>query len=107
MSEVAIKEKKVFYNIHALKLRKLKGYSIQSRKFAELFREGFKRFEHKWANVRTDRGPLTLMEGWVKLDLENFQQDVVGLANGFLELDQLIDDTLEKFVISNLNTLPK
>lgn len=97
ISDLAIKEKKVFYNIHALKLRKLEGYSIQSRKFAEIFRDGFKRFEDKWENVRTDLGPLTLMEGWIKLDLETFQDDVLQLANGFLAIEHLIDDTLEKF----------
>src|ERR1700761_569783 len=40
-----IKEPKLFYNIHALKLRKLTGYAITSRKFADDFREEFKSFE--------------------------------------------------------------
>lgn len=85
------------YNIHALKLRKLKGYSIQSRKFAELFREDFKDYTHKWKNVSTNHGPLTLMEGWLKLDLETFQDKVLKKAYNFLEIEHLIDTTLEKF----------
>ena len=40
-----IKEHKLFYNIHALKLRQLKGYNITSRKFASDFREQFKSHE--------------------------------------------------------------
>jgi hypothetical protein len=91
------KEQKLFYNIHALKLRKLKSYSIESRKFADTFRKGFKRFENQWPNVSVQFGPLTLMEGWVKADEENLEKEIHELANRFLEIDFLIDDTLEKF----------
>ena len=44
INDPAIEEQKLLYNIHALKLRKLKGYSIQSRKFADAFRKSFKEF---------------------------------------------------------------
>ena len=37
ISDSSIKEQKLLYNIHALKLRQLKGYSIPSRKFAAIF----------------------------------------------------------------------
>lgn len=97
VSNSSIKEQKLLYNIHALKLRQLRGYSIQSRKFADIFRESFKGFEHKWNNVSVDFGPLTLMEGWLKLDLENFQDDIMELANNFLEIEHLVDDTLAHF----------
>lgn len=88
---------KIRYNIHALKLRNLKNYVIQSRKFAETFRRAFSIYESKWPNVSTTTGPLTLMEGWIKLDLENFQEDVVALANNFLTIEHLIDETLMQF----------
>ncbi len=97
ISGSSIKEQKLLYNIHALKLRQLKGYSIQSRKFAVIFRDGFKAFEHKWENVSVDLGPLTLMEGWLKIDEGNFQDDILGLANNFLEMEHLVDDTLSHF----------
>ncbi|MCW3083495.1 MAG: hypothetical protein JWP12_861 [Bacteroidetes bacterium] len=97
INDSTIAEQKIFYNIHAFKLRQLKGYSIQSRKFAELFRADFKNFEHKWKNVSVDFGPLTLMEGWLKIDLENFQDDILKLANGFLEIEHLVDNTLVRF----------
>jgi hypothetical protein len=97
ISESSIKEQKLLYNIHALKLRQLKGYSIQSRKFAAIFRESFKAYACKWKNVRVDYGPLTLMEGWQSIDMENFQNDIVELAHNFLEIEHLIDETMANF----------
>jgi len=97
VSDSSIKEQKLLYNIHALKLRQLKGYFIQSRKFADIFRDSFKAFENKWKNVSVDFGPLTLMEGWLKIDVENFQDDILELANNFLEIEHLVDNTLAKF----------
>jgi hypothetical protein len=97
INDTAIREHKIFYNIHALKLRKLKGYLIESRKFADAFRNGFKKFEHQWKNVSVKFGPLTLMEGWSKIDLEDFQDEILELANNFLEIEQLVDKTLVEF----------
>ena len=97
ISDSSIKEQKLLYNIHALKLRQLKGYSIQSRKFAGIFRDSFKAFEHKWKNVSVDFGPQTLMEGWQSIDTENFQNDILELANNFLEIEHLVDDTIANF----------
>jgi len=90
-------KQKLFYNIHALKLRHLEGYSIQSRKFADSFRKRFKDHEHNWQNISVNFGPLTLMEGWLKIDRENLQSDIVKLANNFIEMEHLIDNTLKDF----------
>ncbi len=97
VNDSAVKQQKVFYNIHALKLRNLNGYSIQSRKFAEIFRQRFTAFSYQWQNVSLEFGPLTLMEGWIKLDPVNFQNQVLKLANNFLQIEYLIDDTLAEF----------
>jgi hypothetical protein len=97
VSDSTIAKQKIMYNIHALKLRELKGYKIQSRKFAETFREDFKEYEQEWQNVSVNHGPLTLMEGSIKLDLENFQEEVLKLANNFLKIEHLIDQTLNRF----------
>jgi hypothetical protein len=97
VSDSSIEQQKLLYNIHALKLRQLKGYSIQSRSFADMFRNSFKKFEHKWRNVSVKFGPLTLMEGWVKIDVKNFQNDILELANNFLEIEHLVDNTLAHF----------
>ena len=100
LNDSTLEKHKIMYNIHALKLRKLKGYSIQSRKFAEVFRESFKDYEQKWQNVSVNHGPLTLMEGWIKLDLENFQEEVLKLVSNFLEIEYLIDHTLNQFKLA-------
>lgn len=97
VNEITLQEKKIYYNIHALKLRKLNGYNIESRKFANSFREKFKNYSHKWENVRTDFGPLTLMEGWVELKNEKVEEKILQLANNFLEIENLIDKTLVEF----------
>jgi hypothetical protein len=97
INDSTIQKQKIMYNTHALKLRNLKGYSIQSRKFAETFRTGFKVYENEWSNVSVNHGPLTLMEGWIKLDLENIEKDILELANNFLTIEHLIDETLLQF----------
>ncbi|KAF2327327.1 hypothetical protein [Flavobacterium daemonense] len=97
INDSSIKKQKIMYNIHALKLRKLKGYTIESRKFAENFRNYFEKYLHKWPNVSTNFGPLTLMEGWIELDTENFQKEILEICTNFLEIEFLIDDTLAPF----------
>jgi len=37
------------------------------------------------------------MEGWLKINLGNFQDEILELANNFLEIEYLIDDALAKF----------
>lgn len=97
INDSAIKAEKLLYNIHALKLRRLKGYSIESRKFAEIFRASFKDFEYIWKNVSVQFGPLTLMEGWLKINPDNLQNEILKLANNFFEIEHLVDDTLAWF----------
>jgi hypothetical protein len=96
VSDESIREGKLLYNIHALKLRQLAGYSIKSREFAEAFRSEFKPFQKKWPNISVNFGPLTLMEGWVPLDEENFENIIIDLSYKFLEIAFIIDDLLKK-----------
>jgi hypothetical protein len=84
---------RLLYNIHALKLRKLQGYKLESRKFAEAFRAKFASYAHYWPNVSVDFGSLTLMEGWK--DTTDPESDVAALAARFLEIDHLIDELLD------------
>lgn len=88
---------KVYYNIHAFKLRELKGYSISSRNFAEGFRNRFKVEQDKWANVDLNLGPLTLMEGWEQLNPDSLENQVAAWAESFVNCAGLIDSTLESF----------
>lgn len=84
------------YNIHALKLRKLKDYALQSREFAEAFRAEFRNVESKWPHVSVDFGPQTLMQGWIPLEANNFDQALDGLIDQFVSLHGWIDRLLEE-----------
>ena len=53
--------------------------------------------------MSVNHGPLTLMEGWTKLDLENFQEEVLKLVSNFLEIEYLIDHTLNQFKLTMQN----
>ncbi len=99
LNDDAVKQSIVFYNIHALKLRKFKGYRIESRKFAENFRLRFKIYENLWPNVSTNFGPLTLMQGKVKLSESSLEQELLHLCHLFIQLNPLIDDTLQLFKV--------
>jgi hypothetical protein len=88
---------KLFYNIHAFKLRDLKGYSISSRDFASNFRSKFNAFKHEWENVSVNFGPLTLMEGWVNYNKLEIERTISNLANNFIKISDLIDETLKIF----------
>jgi hypothetical protein len=95
MNEVLAMENRTRYNIHALKLRRLEGYSITSRDFAEDFRKGFASTRGTWPNVSVNYGPLTLMQGWIEVDSNSFEEDILGLMERFRHLSPLIDRLLE------------
>ena len=80
------------YNIHALKMRELKNYTIQSRDFAQAFRTRFEPYQSQWPNVNVQYGPLTLMEGWAPI--ANLDTLIPELANKFLEIAPIIDELL-------------
>ncbi len=103
VNDETLKRNKVFYNIHALKLRELKGYSITSREFANRFRADFMQFERNWENVSVEFGPLTLMEGWEHFENENLENIIVKLANNFSGIEHLIDHTLEQFETTKIS----
>lgn len=97
IDQEAFSKKILKYNIHALKLRELNGYALQSRAFADSFREKFKEFEQKWENVSIQFGPQTLMEGWIPLKDERIYEDILNLIKSFIEIVPLIDETLLEF----------
>lgn len=93
VSEETIRESKIYYNIHALKLRELTNHKIKSLNFADSFRQQFKPYMQQWPNVSVNYGPLTLMQGWVDLagDLE---QQVRSLSLKFSDIAFIIDRLL-------------
>ncbi|HEY8893873.1 MAG TPA: hypothetical protein VIM79_03630 [Niastella sp.] len=100
VNAVTIKENRLYYNIHAFKLRQLNGHKIASRPFAEQFRDQFKKHSKGWPNVDTQYGPLTLMQGWKLLDHESLQDDSIKLVQQFLKIAPIVDTTLEHYKIS-------
>ncbi len=79
------------YNIHAFKLRHLTAYKLQSRKFAEDFRNHLQSKMQKWPNVSVEYGPLTLMQGWIK-----DESQIDDLIAEFISIHQMIDILLEE-----------
>lgn len=84
-----MKEKgRLCYNIHALKLRHLTAYKLQSREFAVAFRARFD--SGGWPNVSMDFGPQTLMQGWITSEGE-----IDELIERFCGMHSLIDELLD------------
>ncbi|MGH1515963.1 hypothetical protein [Chryseobacterium sp. JK1] len=97
LNDKTIEEGRIYYNIHALKLRELKQYKIASRDFAENFRTLFSKYQKYWPNVSVNYGPLTLMQGWIELKNETLQKDMGTLIQQFVNLSSIIDQVLEKY----------
>lgn len=87
----------IFYNIHALKLRHMKGYKIESIKFAVDFRNMFREYEYLWPNVSMNYGPATLMQGFINLDDKCIEKDVSDLLLRFLKIEFIFDEVLDKW----------
>ena len=101
LNDQTLNQNKLFYNIHALKLRKLKGYSIASREFAAHFRREFGKKQGNWKNASVDHGPLTLMEGWIEYNESDLETSIVSLAENFIKIESLIDNSLKAFKTSD------
>ena len=97
INDKTIQEGKMYYNIHALKLRELKNYLISSRNFAQDFRNEFIKYQKDWPNVSVKYGPLTLMQGWVSLKTDNIQKNAYELVQNFFKISFVIDSLLEKY----------
>lgn len=82
------------YNIHALKLLEMKSYRITSKDFALEFRKKF--VKTPWPNVSVDYGPLTLMEGWETVSLNQLEETVLPMLERFHQVSPLLDHLLEK-----------
>ena len=97
VNDKTIREGKMYYNIHALKLRELKGYTISSRHFAQNFRDQFLKYQKNWPNSDIQYGPLTLMQGWIPLTTEDIQKEVCRLIQNFMEVSPTIDAVLDQY----------
>jgi hypothetical protein len=95
MNQASMRKNRANYNIHALKLRQLAGYSIASRDFANDFRRGFASMLNVWPNASLNYGPLTLMQGWIEVDSNSFEKEALPLMEHFRDLSSLIDCLVE------------
>ena len=82
------------FNIHALKLRQLRGYALESRKFADAFRAAFEPLRRSWPEHSIDFGPQTLMQGVITWDMQDGEREILGLADNFAQASELIDELL-------------
>lgn len=88
------------YNIHAKQLRKLSGYKLTARKFADEFRQAVKASVANWPGVRMDFGPLTLLEGRVDCTLDDFARKIEQRITGFVTVHHEVDNLLDASRIS-------
>ncbi|CAN5433907.1 hypothetical protein BH09PLA1_BH09PLA1_12660 [soil metagenome] len=96
VDEKSLSRQRACYNIHALKLHELQGYDIgKSTDFASAFRRRFERGKKRWPNVSVDFGPLTLMQGWIRVNSPTFPAEIDALLRKFIELSPTIDHLLE------------
>ncbi len=91
----SVKLNRVFYNIHALRLRAMHGRNLESREFASAFRSEFAARQKAWPNVSVDFGPQTLMEGWIVLGQDKLEESISNLIKCFVPLSEIIDRLLE------------
>ncbi len=83
------------YNIHSKQLRKLPGYRLTSKKFANDFRELVQDRVSAWPNIRLDYGPLTLLQGRDSCRLETFAVKVKQRVTEFTGIHEEIDNLLQ------------
>ena len=90
-----IKKKKFPYNIHAKTLRKLPGYTLEPREFADEFRRLVYSEVADWPGIKLDYGPSTLLGGKDNCELDSFAEKVEERILGFASIHHHIDDLLE------------
>lgn len=91
-----IKQGRFSYNIHSLKLHALPACRLTSRKFAEDFRNAVKDRIREWPNVRTDYGPLTLLQGYELCELDDFSTKARERVEAFASISGIIDALFEQ-----------
>jgi hypothetical protein len=95
VNEESLKETRALYNIHAIRIRNLKGFKFLAQDFAAAFRARFTRQSKAWPNASVDFGPRTLMEGHFQIDKSSFENDAVNLVRRFVPLADTIDALLK------------
>jgi hypothetical protein len=82
------------YNLHAKKLRAIKGQAFAAREFARSFRAQGKDELAGWPNWSYPKGPITLFEGYFALDENTLKAETSKLMDRFAKLVPLLDRLL-------------
>lgn len=88
------KEKRARYNLHAKKLRNLKGEAFAAREFARVFRAEASTALQGWPSTVYPKGPITLFEGHIHLDPRTLDVEAGGLLDRFVAMVPLIERQL-------------
>src|SRR5262245_13553557 len=95
VTEAGAGKSRADYNIHAMGLRKLKGYRLAGNAFCDRFRKAFEKVRKSWPNVSTDFGCCTLMQGWYHINQQSVASDAMALMDKFeREVSPIIDALL-------------
>ena len=82
------------YNLHAKKLRFIKGETFAAREFARTFRAQGKDELAGWPNWLYPKGPITLFQGHVPLDANTLHAETSKLMDRFASLTPFLDRLL-------------
>jgi hypothetical protein len=85
----------VRYNLHAKKLRFIKGERFAAREFVRAFRLQGQEYLEQWPNWSYPKGPITLFEGHIPLNFNTLQADASALMDHFAVLVPLLDKLLK------------
>jgi hypothetical protein len=83
------------YNLHAKKLRFIKGEKFAAREFARSFRAQGKDELEGWPNWSFPKGPITLFQGHVPLDANTLHAETSALMARFARLTPMLERLLE------------
>jgi hypothetical protein len=93
--DAACEEKAIVrYNLHAKKLRFIKGEAFAARDFARRVRADAKSELATWPNCTIPTGPITLLEGHFTLDDKTLHDETSKMMDRFAQLTPLLDGVL-------------
>jgi hypothetical protein len=84
------------YNLHAKKLRMIKGEKFAAREFVRAFRAQCGDRLKDWPHWSYPKGPITLFEGHIRLDAATLEAETAALIGRFAALTPLLDRVLEE-----------
>ena len=84
----------VRYNLHAKKLRHIKGEAFAARDFARRLRADAKSELATWPNCTFPPGPITLFEGHFALDEKTLHAETSAMMDRFAKFTPMLDGVL-------------